>query len=66
MGDFSTELTKHFFQSLTFSLLATLHLKVTGDNDHHKIESLFKVFGRTLRQAVRTEGEELPSSKGVL
>ena len=66
VGDFSTELTEHFFQSLAFSLLATLHLKATGDNDHHKIESLFKVFGRTLRQAVRIEGEELPSSKGVL
>jgi len=66
VGDFSTELTEHFFQSLAFSLLATLHLKATGDNDHHKIESLFKVFGRTLRQAVRIEGNELPSSKGVL
>ena len=66
VGNFSTELTEHFFQSLAFSLLATLHLKATGDNDHHKIESLFKVFGRTLRQAVRIEGEELPSSKGVL
>ena len=66
VGDFSTELTEHFFQSLAFSLLATLHLKATGDNDHHKIESLFKVFGRTLRQAVRIEGEELPSSKGIL
>ena len=66
VGDFSTELTEHFFQSLAFSLLATLHLKATGNNDHHKIESLFKVFGRTLRQAIRIEGEELPSSKGVL
>ena len=66
VGDFSTELTEHFFQSLAFSLLATLHLKATGDNDHHKIESLFKVFGRTLRQAIRIEGNELPSSKGVL
>ena len=66
VGNFSTELTEHFFQSLAFSLLATLHLKATGDNDHHKIESLFKVFGRTLRQAIRIEGNELPSSKGVL
>ncbi|TYG35080.1 bifunctional histidinol-phosphatase/imidazoleglycerol-phosphate dehydratase HisB [Lonepinella koalarum] len=66
VGDFSTELTEHFFQSIAFTMLATLHLSVQGDNDHHKIESLFKVFGRTLRQAIRIESDVLPSSKGVL
>ncbi|WP_439241377.1 bifunctional histidinol-phosphatase/imidazoleglycerol-phosphate dehydratase HisB [Lonepinella sp. BR2474] len=66
VGDFSTELTEHFFQSIAFTMLATLHLSVQGENDHHKIESLFKVFGRTLRQAIRIESDVLPSSKGVL
>ncbi|MBN6711756.1 bifunctional histidinol-phosphatase/imidazoleglycerol-phosphate dehydratase HisB [Haemophilus haemoglobinophilus] len=66
VGDFSTEMTEHFFQSIAYTLMATLHLKTKGDNDHHKIESLFKVFGRTLRQCIKVEGNVLPSSKGVL
>ncbi len=66
VGSFSTEMTSHFFKSLSYSLGCTLHLGVKGENTHHKIESLFKVFGRTLRQAIRVEGNELPSSKGML
>lgn len=65
-GDLTVEMVPHFFRSLSDSLAANIHLKVTGDNTHHMVESVFKSFGRALRQAVRVEGNELPSSKGVL
>jgi imidazoleglycerol phosphate dehydratase HisB len=66
VGGLPTELVPHFFRSLADSLLAAVHVQVTGDNTHHMIEACFKATGRALRQAVRIEGTELPSSKGVL
>ena len=66
VGELPTELVPHFFQSLSESLGAALHVKVDGDNNHHMIEACFKAVGRTLRQAIRIEGSDLPSTKGML
>jgi len=66
VGELPTELVPHFFRSLAETLGAALHIKVRGENSHHMIESCFKGVGRSLRQAIRREGAELPSTKGVL
>jgi imidazoleglycerol-phosphate dehydratase/histidinol-phosphatase len=66
VGGLPTELVPHFFRSLAESLKAAVHVTITGENTHHMIEACFKGVGRALRQALRREGEELPSTKGVL
>ncbi|QNP40474.1 bifunctional histidinol-phosphatase/imidazoleglycerol-phosphate dehydratase HisB [Lysobacter solisilvae (ex Woo and Kim 2020)] len=66
VGELPTELVPHFFRSLCETAGLNLHLKVDGDNDHHKVEACFKVVARALRQAIAREGTALPSTKGVL
>jgi imidazoleglycerol-phosphate dehydratase / histidinol-phosphatase len=66
VGELPTELVPHFFRSLADGLRATLHVRVRGENTHHMIEACFKGVGRSLRQAIRREGLQLPSTKGVL
>ena len=66
VGDLPTELVPHFFRSLCDGAGLNLHLGVRGDNDHHKVEACFKAVARALRQALRREGRELPSTKGRL
>ncbi|MFJ6025112.1 imidazoleglycerol-phosphate dehydratase HisB [Brevundimonas sp. NPDC092305] len=66
IGDYRTDLTAHVFRSLAEHLGAAIHVSVKGDDDHHKTEAAYKAFGRALRQAIRVEGEAVPSTKGVL
>lgn len=66
VGGLPSELVPHFFRSLADSMGAAIHVTVTGENTHHMIEACFKAVGRALRQAIRLEGRELPSTKGVL
>ena len=66
VGELPTELVSHFFRSLAETLGAALHISVRGENAHHMIESCFKGVGRSLRQAIRREGTDLPSTKGAL
>ena len=69
VGDFPTEMVKHFFYSLAMNLKATLHIEFKGENDHHKIEACFKGFARVLKTAVEKNPRiknQVPSSKGAL
>lgn len=66
VGEMNTQLVRHFFESLTENAKMNLHATVTGYNDHHKIEALFKAFAYALRRAVKVEGEGIKSTKGVL
>ena len=65
-GGLATELVPHFFRSLAETLGAAIHVSVKGENTHHMVEACFKGVGRALRLAIRREGVELPSTKGVL
>jgi imidazoleglycerol phosphate dehydratase HisB len=66
VGDLSTENVEHFFESFANSAKININAKVDGDNDHHKIEALFKSFARALKDASTVEHESIPSTKGVL
>jgi imidazoleglycerol-phosphate dehydratase len=66
IGGFNPQNTRHFFESLVSNAGLNAHLNVTGENDHHKIEALFKGFGIALKRAVRISGSGVPSTKGVL
>jgi imidazoleglycerol phosphate dehydratase HisB len=66
LGEYPTEMTEHAFRSLSQSMGASIHIAVTGENDHHKTEACFKAFGRALRQAIAIESDTLPSTKGVI
>ena len=69
VGDMPTEMVKHFFYSLAIHLQATLHIECKGDNDHHKIEAIFKGFARVLKSAIEKNPRIknlIPSSKGSL
>jgi len=66
VGDLPTDMIEHVFRSLAENLQANLHIAVEGENAHHMVEACFKGVARALRQAIRQEGSELPSTKGML
>ncbi|WP_094227128.1 imidazoleglycerol-phosphate dehydratase HisB [Methanolobus psychrotolerans] len=66
VGEFSTQMVVHFFEAIAQNSKINMHAHVYGDNDHHKIEALFKAFAYAFRRAVTIEGKGIKSTKGVL
>ncbi len=66
VGDMPTEMFFHFFKSFSDTAKCNLNIKAEGQNEHHKIEAIFKAFAKAIKMAVRKEGNTLPSTKGVL
>ncbi len=69
IGEMPTEMFFHFFKSFSDTSLSNLNIKVEGDNEHHKIESIFKAFAKAIKMAVKRDLKALdfmPSTKGVL
>ena len=68
VGDMPSEMFYHFFKSFSDSAKCNLYIKAKGENEHHKIEGIFKAFGRSIKQAVNrnTANADMPSTKGII
>ena len=68
IGDMPTEMFYHFFKSFSDASKCNLNIKVEGQNEHHKIESIFKAFAKAIKISVKRDANNmsLPSTKGVL
>ncbi|MDB5003147.1 MAG: hisB [Mucilaginibacter sp.] len=68
VGDVPTEMFYHFFKSFTDAAKCNLNIKAEGQNEHHKIEAIFKVFAKAIKMAVKRDVNNmvLPSTKGML
>jgi imidazoleglycerol-phosphate dehydratase/histidinol-phosphatase len=68
IGEMPTEMFFHFFKSFSDAAKCNLNIKAEGENEHHKIEAIFKAFAKAIRMAVRRDpmSNQLPSTKGML
>jgi imidazoleglycerol-phosphate dehydratase/histidinol-phosphatase len=68
IGEMPTEMFMHFFKSFTDGAKCNLNINAKGDNEHHKIEAIFKAFAKSIKMAVKRDAEKmiLPSTKGQL
>jgi imidazoleglycerol-phosphate dehydratase/histidinol-phosphatase len=65
IGEMPTEMFYHFFKSFTDSSKSNLNIKAEGTNEHHKIEAIYKALAKAIKMAVKKEGNQLPTTKGM-
>ena len=66
IGDMTADIVVHFFESFASSAKLNIYGEVKGVNDHHKCEAVFKAFAKAMKDAVKVEHNQVPSTKGVL
>ena len=66
VGDMPTEMFYHFWKSFSDAAKCNLNIKAEGDNEHHKIEAIFKAVAKSIKMAIEKDGNELPTTKGLL
>ena len=66
IGDMTSDILIHFFESFAGSAKINIYGTVEGANDHHKAEAIFKAFAKSLKEAIKVEHDQIPSTKGVL
>ena len=66
IGDMSSDVVIHFFESFSNSAKLNIYGTVDGVNNHHKAEAIFKAFAKALKEAIKVEHDQIPSTKGVL
>lgn len=66
IGDMTAAIVVHFFESFASSAKLNIYCEAKGVNDHHKAEAIFKAFAKSLKDAIKVEHDQIPSTKGVL
>ena len=66
IGDMTADILIHFFESFSSSGKLNIYGEVKGFNDHHKAEAIFKAFAKSLKEAIKIEHDQIPSTKGTI
>ena len=66
IGDMTSDIVIHFFESFASAAKLNIYGTVVGVNDHHKAEAIFKAFAKAIKDAIKVEHDQIPSTKGVL